>query len=123
MASSVIALTNRNELSYIGPKVKGDGYYGFADGLHTISFHVKNMVGRVWLQASLIDEPTEDDWFNIQLSVQTPYFEYDSESDTRGATFVGNFVWIRIVVDRDYLVSTEYDPAQHGILDKAVLLI
>lgn len=123
MASSTIILTNQNELNYTGPAVKGDGYYGFADGLHTASFHVNNFTGRIWLQATLVEEPTEDDWFEIQLTVATPYFQYDGESDCRGATFTGNFVYVRAVVDRSYLVSTEYDPNIHGVLDKIVLVI
>jgi len=123
MASSTIMLTNQNELSYTGPAAKADGYYGFSDGIHTASFHVKNFTGRIWLQATLVDNPTEDDWFVIQLSVATPYFEYNNESDCRGATFSGNFVYVRTVVDRSTVTETEYDPSVHGILDKAVLLI
>lgn len=116
-------LTNQNELNYTGPAIKGDGYYGFADGLHTASFHVRNFTGRIWLQATLVDEPTENDWFNIQLTVATPYFEFDHGTECRGSTFTGNFVWVRTVIDRSYLMSTEYDVALHGILDKAVLVI
>lgn len=123
MASTQIMLTNRNELSYIGPAIKGDGYFGFADGVHTVSFHVRNFKGRIWLQASLVEEPTEADWFNIRLTVANDFFEYNYESDCRGMTFNGNFVYIRAVVDRDYLGDTEYDVRDHGILDKAVLLI
>ena len=48
MSSSTIVLTNKNELTYTSDKVKGDGYYGFADGLHTMSFHVNNFTGRIY---------------------------------------------------------------------------
>lgn len=123
MASSVIMLTNQNELDYVGPKVKGDGYFGFADGLHTASFHVRNFTGRIWLQATLMEEPEEQDWFNIQLTVAKPYFEYNNSSDCRGATFTGNFVWVRTVVDRSYLNAAEYSVSEHGVVDKAVLVI
>lgn len=123
MSSATIMLTNQNELSYTGGATKGDGYYGFADGLHTASFHVRNFTGRIWLQATLVENPSENDWFSINLTVSKPYFEYDNESDCRGTTFTGNFVYIRTIVDRSYLQSTEYDASIHGILDKAVLLI
>lgn len=123
MSTSTIMLTNQNELNYTSPAIKGDGFFGYADGLHTASFHVNNFTGRIWLQATLLDEPTEDDWFNIQLTVAKPYFEYDRESDCRGATFTGNFVYVRTIVDRSYLQSTEYNMSDHGILDKAVLMI
>ena len=123
MANSVVILTNQPELSYVGTPAKGDGYYGFSDGLHTVSFHAKNMVGRVWLEATLLENPTEDDWFVIEIGDTTPYIEFDHTTITRGITFTGNFVFLRASVDRSYLVSTEYDPAIHGVLDKAVLLI
>ena len=42
MASSIILLTNKNELSYTSKSVKGDGYYG-RDGLHTMSYVVNFM--------------------------------------------------------------------------------
>ena len=35
--SKSIILTNKEELSFTGEKFKGDGFYGYADGLHTIS--------------------------------------------------------------------------------------
>jgi hypothetical protein len=123
MSSSVIILTNQNELSYTGDKAKGDGFYGFSDGLHTVSFHVHDFVGRIWLEATLMEDPTEDDWFVIDLAVSHPYFEYDHDSDTRGSTFTGNFVFLRAHVDRSYLVATEYDPVVHGVLDKVTLVI
>jgi hypothetical protein len=123
MANSVVILTNQTELSYTGAPAKGDGYYGFSDGLHTVSFHAKNMLGRVWLEATLLENPTEDDWFIIEIGDMTPYLEFDTETITKGVTFTGNFVFLRVSVDRSYLVSTEYDPAVHGVLDKAVLLI
>jgi len=124
MANTQIVLTNKPELTYTSDKVKGDGYYGYADGLHTMSFHFKNFKGRIFVQATLVAEPTEDDWFPIQLDTNTNYYEYNTQtSGTVGTTFQGNFVWIRAKVDRDYLGDAEYDSTIHGLFDKAVLLI
>lgn len=123
MANSVIILTNQPELSYTGNKAKGDGYYGFADGLHTVSFHVQQFTGRIYLQATLIEDPTEDDWFYITLEIDQNYIQFDNETAARGVTFTGNFVWIRAIVDRSYLVDTEYNHALHGVLSKVVLMI
>ena len=124
MANTQIVLTNKPELTYTSDKVKGDGYYGYADGLHTMSFHFKNFKGRIFVQATLVAEPTEDDWFPIQLDTNTNYYEYNTQtSGTVGTTFQGNFVWIRAKVDRDYLGDSEYDSAIHGLFDKAILLI
>ena len=124
MANTQIVLTNKPELTYTSDKVKGDGYYGYADGLHTMSFHFKNFKGRIYVQATLVAEPTEADWFSIQLDTNTDYYEYNTQtSGTVGTTFQGNFVWIRAKVDRDYLGDSEYDSAIHGLFDKAILLI
>ena len=123
MANAVIVLTNQNELTYTSNAVKGDGYYGFADGLQTMSFHLSNFTGRVHLEATLIVEPSETDWFEIELDQEHPYLEFSASSTTVGTTFQGNFVYIRVKVDRDYLGDTEYVVATHGIFDKAVLLI
>lgn len=123
MSTSTIILTNRTEMSYTGDKARGDGFYGYSDGLHTVSFHVNNFTGRIWLQATLLEDPTDDDWFNIALATSTEYLQLNASSTTQGATFTGNFVYIRAVVDRSYLVDQEYNPSTHGVLDKVVLMI
>lgn len=123
MTTQNIILTNRNEMDYTGPAVKGDGYYGYADGLHTISFHLKNFTGRVWLEATLLENPTEDDWFVIEMQTSLPYLQFTGETTARGISFSGNFVWLRASVDRSYLSTGPYDASVHGIFDKAVLLI
>ena len=123
MANAVIVLTNQNELTYTSNAVKGDGYYGFEDGLQTMSFHLSNFTGRIHLEATLILEPSETDWFEIELDQEHPYLEFTASSTTVGTTFQGNFVYIRVKVDREYLGDPEYVVATHGIFDKAVLLI
>ena len=124
MANSNIILTNQNALSYTGDAAKGDGYYGYNDGLHTASFHVSNFIGRLWLEASLAEQPTANDWFPIQLTSTTLYQEYTTQTtDTIGVTFTGNFVWIRAKVDRSYLTAPSYNVTQHGRLEKVVLVI
>ena len=123
MANAVIVLTNQNELTYTSNAVKGDGYYGFADGLQTMSFHLSNFTGRIHLEATLILEPSETDWFEIELDQEHPYLEFTASSTTVGTTFQGNFVWIRAKVDRDYLGDAEYDSTIHGLFDKAIILI
>ena len=123
MASTVIILTNKAELTYTSDPVKGDGYYGFADGLHTISFHVVNFTGRIHLEATIVESPEEIDWFPIDLDTITPYIELNNQTITKGTSFEGNFVYLRVKIDRDYLGHSQYDTAQHGVLDKAVILL
>ena len=66
---TVNILTNKQEMTYTGEKFQGDGYYGFSDGLHTMSFHVVNFTGRIHLEATIVENPTDDDWFPIEASV------------------------------------------------------
>lgn len=124
MAVSQIILTNKEELSFTGEKFKGDGFYGYADGLHTLSFHFSNFVGRLFVDATLQENPEAGDWFPIDLTINTKYIEASTAStDTVGVTVTGNFVYLRARVDRSHLTSTTYDKAQHGSLDKVILLI
>jgi hypothetical protein len=101
MANPIIIMTNKNELSYTSDPVKGDGYYGFADGLHTMSFHVSNFTGRIFVEATLVEQPTESDWFLISLENETDYLEFDNQTTTVGTSFQGNFVYLRVRIDRD----------------------
>lgn len=123
MAKHSVILTSQPEMSYVGEKFRGDGFYGFNDGLHTVSFHVKQFTGRIFLQATLMDDPTENDWFNISLMVDQEFLQWANETETLGVTFIGNFVYLRAVVDRSYLVDQDYDVTKHGVVDKIVLMI
>lgn len=123
MSGSIIVLTNKNELDYTSEMVKGDGYYGFADGLHTMSFHVVNFTGRIHLEATIVENPSANDWFPIELDTITPYLQFTAETATKGTSFEGNFVYLRAKVDRTYLGANAYDPALHGVVDKVVILI
>jgi hypothetical protein len=111
-------------MSYTGDKFRGDGYYGYNDGLHTLSVQVSNFIGRIYVQASIVENPTSTDWFDIDLTLTQPYLEYTTQtSETKGVTITGNFVWLRGVVDRSYMVTQTYNSANHGRLEKISLLI
>ena len=103
--------------------IKGDGYYGFADGLHTMSFHVVNFTGRIHLEATIVEQPTATDWFPIDLDTITSYLQFTNETTTKGTSFEGNFVYLRVKIDRTHLGAATYDAATHGVLDKVVILI
>jgi hypothetical protein len=77
-------------------KFKGNGYYGYTDGLHTVSYKTSGFVGVLQFQATLSTSPTENDWFIIpNTSVG------DGVTPTNGTfyfNFNGNFVWCRAYV-------------------------
>ena len=52
------------ELDKVGDAVPGDSYYGFTDGIHTVAIYGNNLSGRVKIQGTLAQNPTNDDWFD-----------------------------------------------------------
>jgi len=96
----------------VGDPFKGDGYYGWGDGTHTVQIELANFIGSINIQGTLAASPGAGDWVNIPLSSQDR-FSVDTTglvlrlspaslltyvSATTSVTsynFVGNFIWIR----------------------------
>ena len=82
---------------------KGDGYYGYADGLHTASWSIKSFTGKVTIQASLLETPTETDWFDVTLvdsagTAQGTAQTYSTSTSHVAYNFTGNFVNVRAYI-------------------------
>ena len=87
-------------------KMKGDGYHGFTDGLHTVSYKIDDFIGDITIQGSLETIPGHNDWFDIHGSTrQYPSLvgvnvqgqtQTAGHNETNGFNFIGNFVWIRV---------------------------
>ena len=74
-------------------KFKGNGYYGYTDGLHTVSYLLSAFVGIIKFQATLVTNPSENDWFDITSTAVG-----DGTTPVNGGyyfNFSGNFVWCR----------------------------
>ena len=133
---SVTLLTNtRDQLNVIGIKQPGAGYNNTVGNNHTVSINLDNFTGRIYIQGSLASDPKETDWFNIPIGNGTPYVQFPldpalptgynpelnqwplngSPNSSNGDTgiyaynFSGNYVWVRAVVDRKYLVPPPTD--------------
>jgi hypothetical protein len=82
-----------------GDAYKGDGYYGRADGFHTVQYTVDGFIGSIDIQATLAVNPTADDWFTVS---NTNLTSTDDSSDYRTGSFIynftGNYVWVRAYV-------------------------
>ena len=72
-----------------GTDHKGDGYYGRADGLHTVQYNFASLTGTITIQASLATTPTESDWFEVHS------YTAAAETANKFANFTGNYVWVR----------------------------
>lgn len=127
------------EWNKLSEPVKAAGWYGRTAGMHTIAFTLRNFVGRIYILATLENSPEEADannsWFTIQM-VGTCYqwIEFPTARDkdkptlpvsmhgfqTTGTfceTFVGNFTYIKVGMDRDALTTTP-QTADHTAVGK-----
>lgn len=85
--------------SLVGEKYKGDGYYGRADGLHTVAWSLSGYTGSIGMQGTLAADPGEDDWFNITLdTVALTDVDYVAASTNAIYNFTGNYVWVRVAL-------------------------
>jgi len=89
--------TATGTMVYTSGIVKGDGYYGASDGLHTVMYTATpDFVGTITMQASLATNPIESDWFTVDNAASSY-----TVMDTRNTAtvdcynFTGNFVWLR----------------------------
>lgn len=101
--------TGTSTMSYTSQRIKGDGYYGSGDGLHTVAYTAtKYFQGTISMQATLASEPVEADWFGVVGPTLT-YTALDSRTDSTVDifNFSGNFVWVRgqIAIDEGAVLS------------------
>lgn len=101
--------TGTGALTLVSDKVKGDGYFGGSDGVHTVQVQLTNFVGRIELQASLSSEPSSSDWFSTPLSgtlavdttgavvtASTSTVTYNTATtNVKSYNVTGNYIWLR----------------------------
>lgn len=141
MRKPVVMLSNTDrQWEVVGARVRADGYFGSTDGIHTISVHYTNLKGGFKIQGTLSLDPSEDDWFDIQLNgsacpAGSSYVEYPrdpyaatgpSGGDTGvdAFTFVGNFTYLRAILTRSYLGDTPPNNVAlqtYGEIDRVLL--
>ena len=105
---SVLMLGTEQSLDYTGDSVRGDGFYGFSDGIHTVQITVTDYIGRIYIQGTLASDPVEADWFNIKVNGNDDYITYGvgagtGVTSTLAYTFQGNMVYLRAKVERSHL--------------------
>lgn len=83
----------------IGERYKADGYYNRTDGFHTVQYNLTNLVGSVYIQATLATTPSDEDWFTVPSTIHTSNSE--ESTDASGSfmyNFSGNYVWVRATI-------------------------
>ena len=132
MESVVLLPTTGNQINAVGKKQKGAGYSNFGGAVHTVSISVTNFVGRIYVEGSLETDPSEGDWFSINLANDLPYVEYpripsrptgfvQGDTGSLAFDFMGNYVWIRARLDRTYLNPPPVDVSTVGSVDQILL--
>lgn len=120
------------DMNVYSEAVKGDSYYGYTDGLHTLQVSYNEYVGRFRIQATLSLNPAEADWFDIvpntSLSGTTwnniGYIQFNANAPATGSdayTFQGNFTYIRVYVDREHVGDGATYDSSYGQVSRVIL--
>ena len=126
-----------NEVSL--PMASG-GYYGCTTGLHTISFTLRNFIGRIYVMATLASDPSENDWFPIKftescnfyleftdMTILNPYgndlVRQTGTTGTFAETLTGNFTYLKVGIDRNYISQnpTDIQKSMAGKLEEILI--
>jgi hypothetical protein len=111
--------------------VKGDSYYGYTDGLHTIQVTYNQFVGRLRIQCTLSLTPTDTDWFDIAPATTSGtfwnpagYIQFNANDPadfSEAYTFQGNFTFIRIYMDREHVGDGATYDDSYGRVSRVIL--
>lgn len=89
-------------VKYVSDAMAGDAQLNIIDGLHTIAVYVEKFSGVMQIQGCLdLELPSgqsEHRWFNIPLRNGQVNLEFSDHSGVEPLNFVGNFMWLRIVI-------------------------
>ena len=130
---------NNTLLNQTGAAQRGAGYYTTSvnGGWHTVSADLTDFVGRIYIEATLSAQPTENDWFPVQLSGTQAYQQFPvdpahlqgdgsnthGDTVTVGWTFRGNFTFVRARVDRSYLFPVPNDLTTVGLARQILMSV
>lgn len=111
--------------------VKGDSYYGYTDGLHTLQVSYNEYVGRFRIQATLSLNPGAGDWFDIipEASIgatwnSSGYIQFNANDPATGSdayTFRGNFAYVRVYMDREHVGDGATYDSSYGQISRVIL--
>lgn len=127
---SIIVLNSTGtDVTTVGQPIKAAGYYGSGKNLHTLAIYLRNFSGRIYMDATLASNPTEEDWFPINLNGYLPYLEYafdnmaplgeGGSTGVESLSFDGNFVYVRARMDRGTLLNP--NTTNYGQIDRILI--
>lgn len=129
--SVTIMSATGTDMNKYSETVKGDSYYGFTDGLHTIQVTYNQFVGRLRVQCTLSLTPTDTDWFDIVPTTTSGsswnpagYIQFNANNPadfSEAYTFQGNFTFIRIYMDREHVGDGATYDDSYGQVSRVIL--
>ena len=129
--SIILMSASGTEMNQYSETVKGDSYYGYTDGYHTIQVTYDQFIGRLRIQATLLLEPTDDDWFDLVPSETTGtsfnqlgYIQFnanDPASKSEAYSFKGNNAYLRVYLDREHVGDGATYDTSYGQVSRIVL--
>jgi len=132
MFSVTLLGSTTTQINVVGIQQKGAGYSNTIGCNHTVSISVVNFIGRIYIQGSLASQPGPADWFAIPLVGETPFVQFPlnpqapsgqggGDTEVVVYSFSGNYIWIRAVLDRSYLIPPPTDPYLVGAVRQILL--
>ena len=119
------------DMNKYSTEVKGDSYYGYSDGLHSLQVIYDQFVGRLRIQATLTITPETTDWFDIVPTTTAGtefnalgYVQFNSNDPANLAecyTFTGNFTHIRVYMDREHVGDGSTYDSSYGQIRQVIL--
>lgn len=119
--TAIIDSATGTNFNFISPEVRADAYYGYTDGLHTVAFYFSNFTGKVYLEGTLANTPTNTDWFALNIDPPTEYIQLTTHTGVVARSFQGNFMFVRVRIDRDYLTPANNDNLAWGQISQVLL--
>ncbi len=129
--SVTILSATGTEMNKYSIEVKGDSYYGYTDGFHTIQVIYNQFVGRLRLQATLSLDPTAGDWFDVIPSTtlgtsfnEAGFVQFNANDPAEGSeaySFSGNFTFIRVYMDREHVGDGATYDSSYGQISRVIL--
>jgi hypothetical protein len=119
--TAIISTSTGTNFNLTSDAVRADSFYGYTDGLHTVAFYFANFTGKVYVEATLANNPTSSDWFPITIGTPADYLQLTTHTGNVARTFQGNFMFLRVRIDRDYLTPANNDSLTHGQILQVLL--
>jgi hypothetical protein len=105
-----------NNMGLTGNKIKADSYFGYTDGIHSVSVKLNAFVGKIKLQGTLSLTPESADWGDIKLIEKS-----SATTGTEIHTFKGNYVYLRAVLDRTGVGDGNTYDSSYGSISQILL--